>query len=37
MDKNIFILGSVASGKNALMDRLSSYYKMSVLDSGKLF
>lgn len=34
VDKNIFIMGSVASGKNTLMDKISSYYKMSVLDSG---
>lgn len=37
MEKNIFVVGSVASGKSTLMDKLSSYYNIGVLDSGKLF
>ena len=37
MKENILIIGSVASGKNTLMDKLKETYELNALDTGKVY
>lgn len=37
ISSNIYIVGSVASGKNELIERLERYFSFNTIDPGKLF